>query len=132
MRLATRRRWPSLISMTSSVGTSTSKILSCMSIDSTRLRRLARTFSSCPEYACTTYHLASVVVGLLSSLMGQCLWSVLLEILQRGRSARRVQLLDDDAEDQVGEADQRGEDEHREDDDAGHAAQLVPGRPGNL
>ncbi len=46
MRRATFRRWPSLISMTSSVGTRTSKILSDMSINSTRLRRFARTFSS--------------------------------------------------------------------------------------
>src|SRR5580704_12724856 len=46
--------------MTSSVGTRTSKIWSCMSIDSTRLRRFARTFSSWPEYACTTYQRASL------------------------------------------------------------------------
>src|ERR1035438_9152321 len=31
-----------------------------MSMDSTRLRRFARTFSSWPEYACTTYQRASL------------------------------------------------------------------------
>src|SRR5438270_184584 len=70
MRFDTFRRWPSLISITSSVGTSTSKILSCMSMDSTRLRRLVFTFSSWPEYAWTTYQRASV--GAATSLMAVC------------------------------------------------------------
>src|SRR6202035_5998777 len=55
--------------MTSSVGTRTSKIWSCMSIDSTRLRRFARTFSSWPEYACTTYQRASLAETALLTAM---------------------------------------------------------------
>src|ERR1700686_3760346 len=59
IRFWTWRRLPSLISISSSMGTRTCRILSCMSIDSILFSRFFLTFSSCPEYACTTYHWGS-------------------------------------------------------------------------
>src|SRR5439155_4002319 len=71
IRFCTWRRLPSLISISSSIGTSTCRILSCMSMDSILFSRFFLTFSSWPEYAWTTYHCASVsgplVVALFST-----------------------------------------------------------------
>src|SRR5665213_615722 len=136
--------------MTSSVGTRTSKIWSCMSIDSTRLRRFARTFSSWPEYACTTYQRASLAETALLTAM-----FILPRRLRRhrwcggwrhgchrGGGSRRCggcccrllsdRLLDTEAQEIVRRTDERGEDDHRRDHDAGHAHQLVARRPDDL
>src|SRR5579884_3693696 len=55
-----------------------------------------------------------------------------LEVLDGGAAALHVELLDGDAEQQVGDTDDDGQDDDGEHDDAGHAAQLVPGRPDDL
>src|SRR5580704_5996477 len=152
MRLLTLRRWPSLISMTSSVGTRTSKIWSCMSIDSTRLRRFARTFSSWPEYACTTYQRASLAetAALLTAMFilprrlrghswchgrGRCCYDgggCRRRRRCRGAHLLGDRLLDTEAQQIVCATHERGEDDHRRDHDAGHAQQFVPSGPDDL
>src|SRR5580692_10743572 len=128
MRLLTFRRCPSLISMTSSVGTRTSKIWSCMSIDSTRFRRFARTFSSWPEYACTTYQRASLAetaftaMFILPRRLRRHSWGGGWGDSRRGRRRgrgrlRRHRLLDPEAQDVVGATHECGEDDHRCDHD---------------
>src|ERR1022692_1375591 len=145
--------------MTSSVGTRTSKIWSCMSIDSTRLRRFARTFSSWPEYACTTYQRASLAETALLTAM-----FILPRRLRRHRWCRgrcgcwcrgrnrggcchrggghrcrsraldllRDRLLDPEAQQVVCCAHERREDDDCRDHDAGHANQLFSRRPDDL
>src|SRR5580692_2139440 len=137
--------------MTSSVGTRTSKIWSCMSIDSTRFRRFARTFSSWPEYACTTYQRASLAETAFTAMF------ILPRRLRRhswgggwsdswghgwgdGRRGcrrrrgrlRRHGLLDPEAQDVVGATHECGEDDHGCDHDAGHPQELVARRPDDL
>src|ERR1019366_7089356 len=125
-----------------------------MSIDSTRLRRFARTFSSWPEYACTTYQRASLAETALLTTM-----FILPRRLRRhswgdgwshgrrggdhrggGRDrcrGRGLHLLRDglvhaEAQQVVRPTDQDGEDDHGCDDNAGHTHQLVARRPDDL
>src|SRR5690348_4773181 len=49
--------WPSFVSITCSVGTTTRRNRARWFIDSMRCSRLALTFFSCPEYVLITYHL---------------------------------------------------------------------------
>src|SRR6202049_1138880 len=136
--------------MTSSVGTRTSKIWSCMSIDSTRLRRFARTFSSWPEYACTTYQRASLAeTALLTAifilprrLRRHCWGRGRCGCCHRGGGRHRCRgravhllrdrLLDPEAQQVVCTTDQRGEDDHRGEHYSGHARQFVSRRPDDL
>src|ERR1039457_3943292 len=125
-----------------------------MSIDSTRLRRFARTFSSWPEYAWTTYQRASLAETALLTAM-----FILPRRLRRHRRWRgwyrcrcgccerggggrrrggsRRRLLGDrplhtQAQQVIRRADEHGEQDHGGDHDAGHAHQLVPRRPDDL
>src|ERR1700730_9217223 len=134
--------------MTSSVGTRTSKIWSCMSIDSTRLSRFARTFSSWPEYACTTYQRASLAETALLTAM-----FILPRRLRRHRwcGCRRCgcyrcggrcggcrsrllcdRPLDAEAQQVVRGPDKDGEQDDCRDHDAGNAHELVASGPDDL
>src|ERR1017187_7461599 len=140
--------------MTSSVGTRTSKIWSCMSMDSTRLRRFARTFSSWPEYACTTYQRASLAETALLTAM-----FILPRRLRRhgrrrgwdrgryggwdrgggrrrcgggGSGLLRDRSLHTQAQQVVRRTHQHREQDDCRNHDAGHARQLVAARPDNL
>src|SRR5579864_1737874 len=118
-----------------------------MSMDSTRLRRFARTFSSWPEYACTTYQRASLAETALLTTMfilprrlrrhswGCCRrwcgdqwggsWS-------RDRGLLRDRLFDAEAQQVVRRADDHCEKDDSRDHDARHPQQLVSSRPYHL
>src|ERR1019366_4961249 len=115
-----------------------------MSIDSTLLRRFARTFSSWPEYACTTYQRASLAETALLTAM-----FILPRRLRRhgrrrgwdrgrdGGWGRGGGLLRDRSLHTQAQQVVRRTHQHREHDDcrnhdAGHARQLVAARPDNL
>src|SRR6267378_1095536 len=117
MRFWTWRRLPSLISISSSIGTSTCRILSCMSIDSILFSRFFLTFSSWPEYAWTTYHCAS------------CSGAVLFSTAIRESPPPVNDLAGEQLQGVVDAADERANHDHGDDDHQRVAIQLTPGRP---
>src|ERR1700687_6162718 len=91
-----------------------------MSMDSILFSRFFLTFSSCPEYAWTTYHCASCsgavalfsTATLLDSVVDQALGGLTQEV--------------------VGTPDEHAEHDHGEDDDQRVAVQLAGRRPDDL
>src|SRR5215467_8749728 len=125
MRFWTCRRLPSLISISSSIGTNTSRIWSCMSMDSIRFSRFFLTFSSWPEYAWMTYHCASAgadATSALSAAIALTLSSLLLV----------DEVLGQLAEAGVDREDEERDDAHRHHDHQRVAVQLLGGRPDHL
>src|SRR5215469_14916806 len=124
MRFWTCRRLPSLISISSSIGTNTSRIWSCMSMDSIRFSRFFLTFSSWPEYAWITYHCASAAADATSALSAAISNPVSLllvdEVLRQLRQPR------------IHREDEQGDDAHRHDHHQGVPVQLLGGRPDDL
>src|SRR5262249_25576481 len=124
MRFWTCRRLPSLISISSSIGTNTSRIWSCMSMDSIRFSRFFLTFSSCPEYAWITYHWASAAAdatSALSAAISKTCSLLLLDEVLRPHGQRRIP-----------PKDEQGEDAPRHDHPQRVPVQLLGGRPHDL
>src|SRR5215467_2046648 len=124
MRFWTCRRLPSLISISSSIGTNTSRILSCMSMDSIRFSRFFLTFSSCPEYAWITYHCASADADATSAL------SVAINL--PCVSSRVDEVAHQLAERGIDREDEEGDHAHRHHDHQRVPVELLRGRPHDL